>query len=145
MLAVGGCFSCLRSPETYRVTLINTGTQRILVSDFKLYDSRSFSTVLGPELLPGQEAGLGAYSKRPFRQVVVDWKVMETGEVVKVPVEIELPEQFVNYASDVVFYIDPDQKRVYVAYQLHDTAKHKIMIVDSKGNPFDINQVKGAP
>ena len=142
-LAVVGCLSCLRSLNTYRVSIVNVGSQKISVSDFELYTSHDFSTALGGEFWPGQRKGCGPYNRRPNQQTTVAWKVMDTGETVSQTVQIELPERFKDYRSGIMFYVDPDNKRVYVAYDLHDDAKNIDLIVDSDGNPFDINQVKG--
>ena len=141
-IAAVGYVCCLFSLNAYRITISNIGTQKILVSNFKLYDSGESSTVPGGELAPGQKIGSGPYDKKPFRQITVEWKIMETGEMARQIVDVELPERFTDYRSGIMFYINPHNKRVFVAYDLHDDAKGIDLMVDSKGGPFDINQVK---
>ena len=139
-IAAVGYVCSLFSLNAYRITISNIGTQKIWVSNFKLYDSGESSTVPGGELTLGQKMGSGPYDKKPFRRITIEWKVLETGEMTSQAVAVELPERFTDYRSGIIFYIDPGKKRVHVAYDLHDDAKGTDLIVDAKGNPFDINQ-----
>lgn len=144
MLEVVGCASYHRSLGAYGTSFENIGSKKISVGSFKLYDSSEFSEAVCGDLLPGQGKWSGTYYRRPYRQVVLSWKVSDTGATETRTVDLALPREFGKYHSSILLYIDPDSKRVYVAYELSDSAKGIHMIVDSQGSPFDINQVKGA-
>lgn len=143
-LAIVGCVSCHRPINAYGSSFQNIGTKKVFVSPFNLYESRAFSEAVCGDLWPGQSKWSGTYYEKPYKQVIVVWKVSDTDEMTNQALDLELPEGFGNVRSSIVFYFDSDNNRAYVAYELRDDKKQTHKIVDSKGKPFDINLIKGS-
>lgn len=142
--AVGGCM-CHSHPLCYSVSFKNTGTQKIVVKDIVLYESKNFSKAGCGILSPGISAGCGKYYEEPANQYDIEWTNSDIKELTRVKVEVNLPELFYNRknGADIIFHINPDKKQVAVAYKVFSPEKDDFIVVNSKGSPVDRENSKG--
>ena len=138
---VTGCASFFK-PIKYSVEFNNIGKKIILLDDVSLYESKEFSTPIAGKFCPGQRKSSGPFYQHPKREYTIAWTELTSKKKVSFRIRIRLPKLFYNkvYSSEIIFYIDSDKEKLYVAYRVFDPVEQDFKIIDSKGNPFDIKK-----
>ena len=140
ILGVMSCAYPVGRSERYSVRLENLGSRKIIIPDFKLYESKEFCTA-GGHVWPGTSAGSAPYYEKPDERLTIEWQIANTPDVMRDAVSINLPPGFDNYGSSIVFYFDSDKKKLIVAYELSDEASGQSSVVDATGASFDVRRV----
>jgi hypothetical protein len=136
-----GCSKMFR--YNYGVAFRNIGTKRIWVEEFELFkDKPCYSSVGCGILVQNANASSYPYYKKPYSEVEIQWQFMskdlkKIGEVIKHTVKIDLPKEFSRkHGREIIFYINPDENKVYVAYKI--TTKDGYKEINSDGTPFQL-------
>lgn len=126
----------------YSVRIDNVGSKTITTSEIQLFkQDKGLSSIPENCYRKGTNCGYASYYKHPYNEVSVKWTVVETGKEHTQKVAIRLPKGFYNeeWLSEIIFYINPDSPKVWVAYKIFDEKEDGYVIVDSDGKPFPID------
>lgn len=142
IVCVVGCAS-IDFSHSYSVTVNNIGNSTIKMEEIELYPEYIVGFVNStPEgtITKGAWEGCGPFYDIQ-KEVIVKWKVVETGKTYTQKIAITLPKGFYNeeWNSRLCFYINPDRKKVWVAYSVFDEKEENYVLVDSEGKLFLID------
>ena len=136
---MSGCSSLFGTEYKYSVQAENIGRSKIKsTKTLDLYDpEKGFSKIPFGELNPGQSGTASTFLYVPYNEINFTWLNLETNEMVSVKVPVKLPKEFEKPKGHrIIFRIDPENKKVYVSYELYKSEKGlDTYEVDSDGKP----------
>ena len=128
----------------YSVDFNNVGLKEVGKTSITLCKGKESSFASGGWLLPGFEGSHCSFNLVPDPENTLEWIDMESKELTRVKVKIQLPKLFYNaeYPSSIVFYINSSTNQVQVAYDVFSPEKKDFILVDSEGKPFERYEVE---